>query len=144
MECLCPKCGFIWDNDGLPVTDEMKDAVRLHLEGKFDSVVGALVAGPRFQAKLLAAQAKCDQADLARFKREELYGGPIEEGMIFVWGPLNPFAAELVTICGKRVGEDGAEIATRSAGDPRIFWNLEQLLRENLVTTPLKIFPGNA
>jgi hypothetical protein len=90
------------------------------------------------------AQSMCDVNDLLRFKGGAVYVGPLEEGMIFVWGPLNPFAAELTIIVGTRTGEDGLEIGTRSAGDPRTFWNIEQLVREQFVKTPLKVFPNAA
>lgn len=142
MECLCPRCGFVWEHDGLPLTPEFKKAVRLYQNGKYDSVLSALVDQPEHQARLRKVQALCDPTDLLRAKDPRIsHPDNLEIGRIYCWAPFNPFAFDVVQVTGFRTTEDGPEIQTFGIRWPDKYWNLKQMVLENLVDSPLKILP---
>jgi hypothetical protein len=141
-ECLCPKCGFVWDNQIGEPSDRLKRAVRKHLAGEADSVMGAMMSSPERLAELELVQRNCDAGDLARFKAGEIYSGPIEPGMIFAWAPFNNFAAcEVVVLKVDPTADDGkGMIRTRGLnfqlGD---YWNELPFARQSIVKSLRKI-----
>lgn len=142
-ECLCPKCGYVWDHDGVPPTDEMKRAVRAHLDGEADSVVSAIMEGrrPELEAKQARVIGFCEPEDLARYRADDLLVS-ITEGDIYAWEPGKLWAADLVQVLRIEHRDNGdIFVWTKSPGEQRELYNDFSRCQEAFVRTNLKHLP---
>lgn len=142
-ECLCPKCGYVWDHDGVAPTAEMKAAVLSHLAGGAPSVLDALMKArhPQLEIKRARVQSFCDPADLERFRKTALLK-TIKKGEIYCWEPDSLWCADLVQVLRIEDRKNGdCFVWTTSPNDVREIFNDYSRCQEAFVKSTLKALP---
>lgn len=147
IEHLCPKCGFVWEDDGHAPTTDLKKAVADHLAGNVDSVFGAMlkIREPELRAKMERVQAACEPEDLVRFRRKKLLTQPIEVGAIYCWEPDAMVACEILKVTRIEHRENGdVFVWSMSPSYPREFNNDMSRCREAFVRSWLTLLPNGS
>lgn len=144
-ECLCPRCGYIWDNTLPPPSAELKRAVESHLAGEADSVWGALFKQqePQRRAKRIVVQGYCQPLDLKRYRHKQLLDSVhIYVGGIYCWEPDSLWSEVLEVTKIKRVEGDPDPLVFTKLPSGQEVYNDMSRCREALVMSNLRVLPN--
>lgn len=146
-ECICPKCGYVWNFDGVPPSSLMKRAIADHIAGKADSVVSAaqVILNTSLRTRMLRIQQYCDLKDLQRFRSNVLMPkSKIFVGGIYCWEPDTwEFGAVNVVEVTKIEHRPNGDVFvwTKSPGEQQEFYNDFSRCQEAFVLSNLKLLP---